>query len=71
VVEWEIRKFRGPMTAKNATKLERRIAVMLHRHGITTTGESGIDESHTTWSEVDFPVKSLKKLIKMADDDAT
>jgi len=69
--DWEVRKFRGPMPAKSALKLERRITEMLRGRGVDASSETGTEESHTSWSREAFPAKSLKKLIKQADDDAT
>ena len=65
---WDVRKARGPMSAKSATKLERRIAEMLRHRGVETLSESASDESTTSWGRDDFAVASLKKLIKLAEE---
>ena len=56
------------MPAKNAIKAERRIVDLLQRRGIETRGETDADGSHVSWDRDSFPVTSLKKLIKMADE---
>jgi len=68
--EWEIKKFRGPMSAKSAAKIERRITAMLRRRGVEVSSEADADGSHSSWPRKAFPAKSLKKLIKLADDAA-